>query len=91
MRDVLCFLGVGVRDSGVQNDVNLRNETELVQVGGNGMLREVALSVCCGAGTHRSVAVAEVIKQRLNETVGHAAVVKMCHVHLVKMPEDPPD
>jgi hypothetical protein len=61
---------------------------------GRGREREVALSVCCLAGTHRSVAIGERIAQGVkNEVrrigVQEGVVVVVRHVHRVKGRGDP--
>lgn len=56
--------------------------------------RETAIAVCCTAGTHRSVAIAEAIAKGVRSEVrrmGEGAQVKVVvrHVHRVKGPKDP--
>lgn len=56
--------------------------------------REVAMSVCCESGTHRSVAIAERIAQGVKDEVGRLGneegVKIVCrHVHRAKGPGDP--
>ena len=46
---------------------------------------EVLLEVCCGAGTHRSVAVAEIIGERLSEMGVDTYVT---HIHRLRRPGD---
>lgn len=60
----------------------------------NQLRREVAMSVCCESGTHRSVAVAERIAQGVKDEVGRSGqregVKIVCrHVHRAKGPGDP--
>lgn len=61
---------------------------------GRGGGREVAMSVCCEAGTHRSVAIAEMIAQGVKREVGKLGggdgVRVVCrHVHRVRGEGDP--
>ena len=61
---------------------------------GRGREREVALSVCCHAGTNRSVAIGERIAQGVkNEVrrmgVQEGVVVVVRHVHRIKGKGDP--
>ncbi len=66
---------------------------ELLECGKKGE-REVAMSVCCAAGTHRSVAIAEKIAQEVKKEVGRlgardGVTVIVRHVHRVKGIGDP--
>ncbi|KAF3033563.1 hypothetical protein E8E12_002838 [Didymella heteroderae] len=61
---------------------------------GNEKGRETAIAVCCTAGTHRSVAIAECIAKGVRREVrrmGEGAQVKVVvrHVHRVRGAEDP--
>ncbi|KAF2012226.1 hypothetical protein BU24DRAFT_426076 [Aaosphaeria arxii CBS 175.79] len=51
---------------------------------------QVALSASCGAGTHRSVAIVERIKQELENALGRRTVsLRIVHVHRSKGDHDP--
>ncbi|WP_439117355.1 RapZ C-terminal domain-containing protein [Nocardioides cremeus] len=66
----------------------------LLRFGSEGGAMEVSMSVCCHAGTHRSVAIAERIAQFVKWEVGRRGgeegVRVVCrHVHRVKGRADP--
>lgn len=90
VRDVFGFLGGGGAGSGrLDNrsaDKQRRGRDPVIR--NAGAAREVALSVTCGAGTHRSVAVVEVIARELR-AMGKGVEIKVCHVHRLKMGKDP--
>lgn len=49
---------------------------------GRSWKKEVAVSVCCEFGTHRSVSVAEKIREGVEEVVGRMGVrIRVVHVH----------
>ncbi|UPX09849.1 uncharacterized protein EKO05_0000530 [Ascochyta rabiei] len=88
-----------LRDEGARDAVR-RAVEELVRAacvdgsGGGTGGREVALAVCCTAGTHRSVAIAELVAlgvRREVRRVGSKDGVKIVvrHVHRVRGVEDP--
>jgi RNase adaptor protein for sRNA GlmZ degradation len=69
-------------------------ERRSTRYGSGGGSVEVSMSVCCHAGTHRSVAIAERIAQVVKSEVrrmgcGEGVVVICRHVHRVKGCKDP--
>jgi RNase adaptor protein for sRNA GlmZ degradation len=49
---------------------------------GRSWKRDVAISVCCNFGTHRSVSVAEMIRERLEDALGGLGMrIMVIHVH----------
>ena len=51
-----------------------------------GYVKSLLLMVACPEGTHRSVAVAEIIKKKLQRR--GVKTVHMNHAHRVRLPED---
>jgi hypothetical protein len=84
-----------LEDSRAREEIGVAVEElfRFVDAGGNGN-REISMSVCCTAGTHRSVAIAELVAlgvrrevRRLRCREGVKIVVR--HVHRVRGPKDP--
>jgi hypothetical protein len=81
-----------LRDRGARREVEDAVSELTSFVVGKG--RETAIAVCCTAGTHRSVALAERIAKGVRREVrrmGEGAQVKVVvrHIHRVKGPKDP--
>jgi hypothetical protein len=81
-----------LRDSGARKEIQYAVEelTMFVKHGG----RETSIAVCCTAGTHRSVAIAECIAKGVREEVSrmgskNGVKIVVRHVHRVKGPRDP--
>ena len=81
-----------LRDSGARREIDYAVDglTKFVRHGG----RETGLAVCCTAGTHRSVAIAELIAQGVRDEVrrlgtGDGVKIVVRHVHRVRGPKDP--
>ena len=83
-----------MRDRRAREEISHAVEELLLFVRGSGTRREVSLAVCCTAGTHRSVAIAELIAlgvrkevRRMGSREGLKVVVR--HIHRVKGVKDP--
>lgn len=81
-----------LRDAGARREVGHAVDELMAFVrSGNGG-RETSIAVCCTAGTHRSVAIAECIargvRERVRRGTGEVKVV-VRHVHRVRGPKDP--
>lgn len=81
-----------LRDAGVSREVDrvVDDLTEFLELGG----RETCVAICCTAGTHRSVAIAELIALGVRNEArrsrgGEGVKVIVRHVHRVKGLKDP--
>jgi len=69
--------------------LDFRKREKQRECDGKSWKKEVAISVCCHYGTHRSVTVAERIKEGIEDAVGALGVrVRIVHVHRRRGPRD---
>jgi RNase adaptor protein for sRNA GlmZ degradation len=66
----------------VEDLLDFRKREKQREREGRSWKRDVAISVCCNFGTHRSVTVAEMIRERLEDALGGLGVrIRVVHVH----------